>query len=160
MDPTGQELTSFAASHFGPSATKCWDSLFLGPPNEQPVVPERYPDGTIRTLTDEQIQYFRESELRHLRWEKELAQEREELRRIREAEEEASANEPRTCSSVEETPATVPIPATEVFKGKHFQVLKYRAHELIELEQTLDNNFRKQTATGFVKYWPVLPMRN
>lgn len=67
-----RELAAFHEKHIGPVPENFLASLSYGPGGnhtesklEEAV--ERYPDGTIRTLTDEQIAFFRASELRQLK---------------------------------------------------------------------------------------------
>uniref|UniRef100_A0A060T2T7 ARAD1C35464p n=1 Tax=Blastobotrys adeninivorans TaxID=409370 RepID=A0A060T2T7_BLAAD len=65
------ELTAFHEKHIGPIPENALPTLLYGQggncaDSHQEAV-ERYPDGTIRTLTDEQIAFFRASELRQLK---------------------------------------------------------------------------------------------
>ncbi|WBW72059.1 SMN complex subunit Gem8 [Schizosaccharomyces osmophilus] len=166
MSLTEEDLRKFHDEHFGNVAIQCWENAFLQSPadldvsstyNKNSKLPsiERYPDGTIRTLTDEQISYFRESEVRELKWKREKEQFMQEKEKATKAFEQTSV-----AASVPESEPHVPMPLQQSLSLDSYQTLYgYSCHDILELEQILDNSFQKFTAVA-TKYWPPIPIRS
>ncbi|CAN6659243.1 hypothetical protein TRVA0_031S01002 [Trichomonascus vanleenenianus] len=105
---------------------------------------ERYPDGTVRTLTDEDIAYFRAAELRQL----DLEKEREELRK--------KQPKPVRPESVEESqPAWYSLPD----RSHYEQLFGEHERQVRRLENRVNARFKKK-AKGVAGYYPVLPINN
>ncbi|EPX74389.1 uncharacterized protein SOCG_03598 [Schizosaccharomyces octosporus yFS286] len=163
---TEEDLQKFHDEHFGKVAVQCWENAFLQPPvdlnvsypyNENPTFSavERYPDGSIRTLTDEQISYFRESELRELEWKREKEQFMQEKEKAAKAHAQTSI-----AASVPESEPNIPMCLQESLPLDSYRNLYgYSYHDILELEQILDNSFQKFTAVR-TKYWPSIPIRS
>lgn len=160
---TEGDLQKFHDEHFNAKAVNLWNVAFAqndrGGNSESANVEytqsvERYPDGTIRTLTDEQILWFRESEKRELMWKKE----KEQLLKEKELRQKALDKE-RMVSSKPETNPKTPISLKELKDIEIYQnQFHYSAYEILEEEEILDNIFRKFTALP-IKYWPATPIR-
>ncbi|EPY54246.1 fungal protein [Schizosaccharomyces cryophilus OY26] len=166
MSLTEEDLQKFHDEHFGNVAIQCWENAFLQSqddfdlasprkPGSKSSTIERYPDGVIRTLTDEQVAYFRESEIREIKWKKEKEQFIQEKETAAKAFEQANV-----AASLPESQPNVPMSLQQPLSIDSYRRLYgYSYHDVLELEQILDNSFQKFTAVS-TKYWPSIPIRS
>lgn len=106
---------------------------------------ERYPDGTIRTLSDEQIAFFRASELR------------QKQRQNEQAKIDQQKTEVTNSVSAEETQ-----PGTPISTNKSSYDLSYGKYKdyILQLETNNDRQFIELCRKYKVRdYYPVLPRR-
>jgi hypothetical protein len=140
---TPEDLVGFHVKHIGPVPTPKEE-----PTRSTPV--ERYPDGTVRTLTDEQIAFFRASELRQLQ----VSKKQHKNHFVYE-------NQPppsQRTSSVQETQPFTPInPDHTTYDTLYGDFKPY----IQQLETKNDERFIEICRKSKVRnYYPILPINN
>lgn len=137
---TQKDLVDFHIKHIGP----------VPKPTEKDTSVERYPDGTIRTLTDEQIAFFRASELRQIQQSKTL--------KTNHVVYENQTHNSHPTSSVQETQPFTPInPDTSTYDALYGDFKPY----ILQLESKNDERFIETCRKSIVRnYYPILPINN
>lgn len=144
-----EDLVDFHIKHIGPVPQTTENKVH----DDNKI--ERYPDGEIRTLTDEQIAFFRASELR------ELEKKREAEKNINLGSFKNHHNEKRQTypiSSIEETKPYTPISNLQTDYEDYFG--EFRDY-IVQLETKNDEQFIGICRKNRVKdYYPILPINN
>lgn len=153
MEITEQQMLGFYESHFSDGAIEAWQARVAHQCSKGGGTVERYPDGTVRTLTDAQIAFLRRSELREL-----------EHRKAKEASQTllSKMETSLTETVLEETRAGVPIAACNTWPLASYETLygtKGNVDLVLQAESALDKAFMQIPQVERLRYWPVAAIR-